>query len=64
MTFKELKEAFMADSPVKFRGTEYEKYLRPDTLFGSKFESYLNAADRNENNQGGIAQFLSGSPTS
>lgn len=25
MTFKELKEAFMADSPVKFRGTEYEK---------------------------------------
>ena len=25
MTFKELKEAFMADSPVKFRGAEYEK---------------------------------------
>lgn len=23
-------------------GTEQEKYLRPDTLFGSKFESYLN----------------------
>lgn len=23
-------------------GTEYEKYLRPETLFGSKFESYLN----------------------
>lgn len=23
-------------------GTEREKYLRPDTLFGSKFESYLN----------------------
>lgn len=53
------------DNKVKeWRGTEYEKYLRPDTLFGSKFESYLNAADRNENNQGGIAQFLSGSPTS
>jgi hypothetical protein len=25
MTFKELKEAFMNDSPVKFRGAEYKK---------------------------------------
>lgn len=24
-------------------GTEFEKYLRPETLFGTKFESYLNA---------------------
>ena len=24
-------------------GTEYEMYLRPETLFGTKFESYLNA---------------------
>ena len=24
-------------------GTECEKYLRPETLFGTKFESYLNA---------------------
>lgn len=24
-------------------GTEFEKYLRPSTLFGSKFEGYLNA---------------------
>ncbi len=23
-------------------GTEYSKYLRPKTLFGDKFESYLN----------------------
>lgn len=23
-------------------GTEYEKYLRPETLFGNKFDSYLN----------------------
>jgi len=23
-------------------GTEYEKYLRPETIFGTKFESYLN----------------------
>lgn len=27
----------------EWKGTEYEKYLRPETLFGSKFESYLNA---------------------
>lgn len=25
-----------------WRGTEWEKYLRPSTLFGSKFENYLN----------------------
>ena len=24
-------------------GTEYEKFLRPETLFGGKFENYLNA---------------------
>ena len=24
-------------------GTDFEKYLRPETLFGAKFESYLNA---------------------
>jgi uncharacterized phage protein (TIGR02220 family) len=24
-------------------GTQWEKFLRPETLFGSKFESYLNA---------------------
>lgn len=27
----------------EWKGTEYEKYLRPETLFGTKFESYLNA---------------------
>lgn len=27
----------------EWRGTEFEQYLRPSTLFGSKFESYLNA---------------------
>ena len=29
-------------------GTEYEKYLRPETLFGTKFEGYLNAKGRNK----------------
>ena len=28
---------------AKWKGTEYEQYLRPSTLFGTKFESYLNA---------------------
>lgn len=28
---------------TEWRGTDMEKYLRPETLFGSKFESYLNA---------------------
>ena len=26
----------------EWQGTEYEKYLRPETLFGTKFENYLN----------------------
>lgn len=31
------------DKKVKeWRGTKYEPYLRPETLFGTKFESYLN----------------------
>ena len=29
----------------QWKGTEQEKYLRPETLFGSKFESYLNEKD-------------------
>ena len=28
---------------VEWVGTEFEQYLRPETLFGTKFESYLNA---------------------
>lgn len=28
---------------AEWKGTEWEKYLRPETLFGSKFENYLNA---------------------
>lgn len=27
---------------VEWAGTEFEKFLRPNTLFGNKFESYLN----------------------
>lgn len=34
-------------------GTEYEKYLRPETLFGTKFEGYLNAKQTERNNANG-----------
>lgn len=31
--------------------TKYEKYLRPETLFGSKFEGYLNQSKRQQNKE-------------
>lgn len=42
---------------AEWRGTDMEKYLRPETLFGSKFENYLNApASRKQTKgEGGIA---------
>lgn len=30
---------------AEWRGTDFAKYLRPETLFGKKFESYLNQSD-------------------
>ncbi len=30
----------------EWKGTKYQKYLRPETLFGTKFESYLNQKDK------------------
>lgn len=36
-------------------GTEYEKYLRPETLFGTKFEGYLNAKQTERTNPNGTA---------
>lgn len=29
----------------EWRGTEWEKYIRPETLFGTKFEGYLNQSE-------------------
>lgn len=37
---------------AEWLGTEYEKYLRPETLFGTKFEGYLNAKNRGGKNDG------------
>lgn len=33
----------MIDNKVaEWKGTDMEKFLRPETLFGNKFEGYLN----------------------
>ncbi|MGU8467675.1 hypothetical protein G6Z20_04530 [Clostridium perfringens] len=41
--FKEEDFFKVIDNKVaEWKGTEYEKYLRPETLFGNKFEGYLN----------------------
>lgn len=39
---------------AEWKGTNMEKYLRPETLFGSKFEGYLNAPASNVVENGGI----------
>ena len=51
-------KAVIDSKAQEWLGTGYQKYLRPDTLFGAKFESYLNSADNSGDQQGGIAQFL------
>ena len=33
----------------EWNGTDFEKYLRPQTLFGTKFESYLNQKEKSNN---------------
>lgn len=52
-----LNQGFVLDDFIKvidtkaftWMGTEFEKYLRPETLFGNKFESYLNEKIRSKN---------------
>jgi uncharacterized phage protein (TIGR02220 family) len=31
---------------AEWKGTDMEKYLRPETLYGTKFESYLNQKEK------------------
>ena len=53
-----LKEGFNRDDfknvinkkATEWIGTDYAKYLRPETLFGNKFESYLNQITTIKNN--------------
>ena len=59
-----LNEGFTEEDFVKvidnkckdWLGTDYEQYLRPETLFGTKFESYLNQRVRKGNTYGSIKQ--------
>ena len=43
-------------------GTEQEKYLRPETLFGSKFEGYLNQHVTKKSSFDVLAQIAAGGP--
>lgn len=43
---------------AEWTGTEYEKYLRPETLFGTKFEGYLNAKTKSESSSEETPDFL------
>lgn len=36
---------------AEWKGTEWERYLRPETLFGAKFEGYRNAKSRTKYTQ-------------
>lgn len=53
-----LNEGFTPDDFIKvidkkcaeWLGTDYAKYLRPSTLFGGKFESYLNEPTKHKGN--------------
>ena len=55
-----LKEGYTVDDfftvidkkVAEWKGSNMEKYLRPETLFGAKFESYLNAPVRKQQKVG------------
>lgn len=43
---------------AEWKGTEWEKFLRPSTLFGSKFESYLNQKEEPKVKKTAFSNFL------
>ena len=43
---------------AEWKGTEWEKFLRPSTLFGSKFESYLNQREEPKGKKTAFSNFL------
>ena len=61
-----LKEGFTVDDFKKvisnkcteWMGTEWEKFLRPETLFGTKFENYLNAPPRRSGQKASPYHFM------
>ena len=42
----------------EWKGTEWQKFLRPSTLFGSKFESYLNQKEETKGKKTAFSNFL------
>lgn len=47
-------ETVIEKKAAEWTGTEYEKFLRPETLFGTKFESYLNQKTGSQKNNTGF----------
>lgn len=54
-TVEDCKEVIRKKSE-EWRGTDMAKYLRPETLFGSKFEGYLNAPEDQKKKAGAEAR--------
>ena len=55
------EEDFMTVIDKKYKewhGTDFEKYLRPSTLFGTKFEGYLNQVITTKPNSNGYNQSI------
>lgn len=50
-------KAVIAKKCAEWRGTDMEKYLRPETLFGTKFEGYLNQITHQQKGGGYIADY-------
>lgn len=50
-------KAVIAKKCSEWRGTDMEKYLRPETLFGTKFEGYLNQNSQQRMGGGYIADY-------
>ena len=44
-TFEDFKKVHRTKN-AEWRGTDMEKFLRPETLYGNKFESYLNQKEK------------------
>lgn len=41
---------------AEWKGTDMEKYLRPETLFGTKFEGYLNTKQQTHRERNGVRE--------
>ena len=49
-TVNDFKEVIFKKTK-QWKGTQYEKFLRPETLFGTKFEGYLNEEESSSGNR-------------